>query len=61
ETASVSSRPVTLGQMLTDGIEIIEGLEPDQWVVIAGASYLKPDETVRAVQARTDRQGGSQL
>ncbi|MFA7014055.1 MAG: efflux RND transporter periplasmic adaptor subunit, partial [Desulfobacterales bacterium] len=61
ETFSVSSRPVTLGQMLTDGIEIIEGLEPDQWVVIAGASYLKPDETVRAVQSRTDRQGGSQL
>lgn len=41
--------PVTVGAYAADSVPVLSGLKPDDWVVIAGAHLLAPDQAVVAV------------
>ncbi len=44
---TVHRRPVKVGQLTAQGIQILDGVQPGQWVVIAGASFLHEGQRVR--------------
>lgn len=43
----VERRPVVIGELVRDGIEIIEGLQDGDKVVVTGASRVQPGQQVR--------------
>jgi multidrug efflux pump subunit AcrA (membrane-fusion protein) len=49
ETLTVSSKPVTVGQMTTDSITVF-GIEPGQRVVTAGAAFMREGLKVTLLQ-----------
>lgn len=55
---SVSRRPVEVGRLETGGILITDGLEPGEWIVIAGVHSLSEGQRVRILDAETDREVG---
>lgn len=44
---TVSARPVSLGRIVPQGINILTGVEQGEWVVTAGAAYLTDGQSVR--------------
>lgn len=46
-TSSVERRSVSLGQVFSSGIEVVDGLKQGEWVVTAGAHYLSSGQKVR--------------
>lgn len=46
----VQLRAVTLGEVTANGVEILEGLSPDDDVVIAGVRALEEGQTVRVLE-----------
>jgi len=46
-TKTVSSREVTTGGLVREGLSVSDGLEPGEWVVTAGVNYLKEGQKVR--------------
>jgi RND family efflux transporter MFP subunit len=50
ESGQVSQRNVTAGRLSDDGIMIDEGLNPGEWVAIAGVHTLKEGQKVRIAQ-----------
>jgi multidrug efflux system membrane fusion protein len=44
--ALVARRPVELGEMTEDGIEVVDGLAPGDNVIIAGVSVIRPGQRV---------------
>ena len=51
ETMTVKQRQVKTGALRAAGVKIEEGLEPGEWIVTAGASYLDTGQRVRLIQA----------
>lgn len=51
EAASVERRTVKIGQVFSSGIEVINGLQQGEWVVIAGAHYLSAGQKVRLLDS----------
>ena len=47
---TVSQRSVTTGELDRSGIQIRDGLEPGELVVVSGASFLTDGQTVRPVE-----------
>jgi len=47
--AKVEMRPVSLGTQTRTYVEVLEGLGPDDWVVVYGNSFLEDGQSVRAV------------
>jgi RND family efflux transporter MFP subunit len=47
ENGKVTKRPVILGRVMDEGIEVISGLSPGDYVVTAGVSFLKDGMQVR--------------
>lgn len=47
KTQTVSSRAVTFGKVLSDGVEITSGLKPGEVIVLAGARFLDNGQKVR--------------
>ncbi len=43
----VERRPVVIGELVRDGIEVLEGLEDGDKVVVTGASRVQPGQQVR--------------
>jgi RND family efflux transporter MFP subunit len=50
QATTVSRREVTTGELTDYGVRVREGLEPGQWVVTAGVSYLKEGQTVKLLE-----------
>lgn len=50
-TSSVERRSVTTGQVYSNGIEVVDGLKKDEWVVTAGAHYLSAGQKVRLLSS----------
>lgn len=46
-TSAVQRRPVKVGQLTAQGIEILDGIRPGEWVVVAGAHFLHEGQKVR--------------
>ncbi len=46
-TMTVRRRAVTVGALADSGVPVDEGLEPGEWVVIAGVSYLREGQQVK--------------
>lgn len=44
----VESRPVQLGQLTADGIQVVSGLSEGEWIVAAGTRELRQGQEVRA-------------
>lgn len=49
ETEKVSSREVRTGMMTRQGIQILQGVEPGEVIVIAGADFLQQGQKVRVL------------
>lgn len=47
KTGSVHLRPVKTGHLTQAGIQVIDGLQTDEWVAIAGVHTLREDQKVR--------------
>ena len=52
----VRRRAVTPGELVSDGIEILSGLEPGELLVVRGVHSLEDGQAVRVLAA--DAQGG---
>lgn len=50
-SSTVQRRPVKVGQLTAGGIEILDGIRPGQWVVVAGAHFLQEGQRVRLDRA----------
>lgn len=59
-TSSVQAQEVQTGALLQDGyIEILNGLNPEQTIVVAGVNNLNNNDTVKVIQAASEtNQGG---
>jgi RND family efflux transporter MFP subunit len=49
-TTTVSRREVTTGELTDYGVKVLEGLNPGEWVVTAGVSYLTEGQTVKLLE-----------
>jgi len=58
DSCTVRKKAVTVGALTSGGIRVIQGLEPRDRVVIAGANYLRPDESVRPIGSVTGSHEG---
>ncbi|MDX1279951.1 efflux RND transporter periplasmic adaptor subunit [Shewanella colwelliana] len=47
DTGAVQAKVITLGKVTTDGIEVLNGIEVGDKVVVAGVQYLKDDLQVK--------------
>lgn len=47
KSGSVHLRAVTTGQLTQSGIQVIDGLQTDEWVAVAGVHTLREDQKVR--------------
>jgi len=45
-TKTVSSREITTGGLVREGLSVSDGLEPGEWVVTAGVNYLEEGQKV---------------
>jgi multidrug efflux system membrane fusion protein len=43
----VESRRITTGALQEDGLRVIEGVKPDEWVVVGALQQVRPGNTVR--------------
>ncbi|MEZ0574992.1 efflux RND transporter periplasmic adaptor subunit [Halodesulfovibrio aestuarii] len=50
-SSSVERRSVAIGQMFSNGVEVVDGLKQGEWVVIAGAHYLSAGQKVRLLNS----------
>ncbi|MDJ0684650.1 MAG: efflux RND transporter periplasmic adaptor subunit [Alphaproteobacteria bacterium] len=50
ETMTVSTRPVQIGAVVENGIEVDEGLAAGEWIVTAGTSFLNEGQKVRILE-----------
>jgi len=51
EVKKVSKREVKTGKLLDSGIEILEGIQPGEWIATAGVHYLKEGQQVRILSS----------
>ncbi len=54
EGGAARKRPVTIGELVADGVEIVEGLREGETVVVAGAHRLEEGQPVRPLSSPTD-------
>ena len=47
ESRTVRRREVQVGELQATGLQVMEGLEPGEWVATAGVHYLKEGQKVR--------------
>ncbi len=47
---TIERRPVTIGVLLQQGLEVTEGLEPGELVVTAGIRFIEPGMSVRILE-----------
>jgi len=52
ETGVVSRREVSVGALNDIGIPVLSGLEPGEWVVTAGVSYLNEGQKVKLMEGK---------
>jgi RND family efflux transporter MFP subunit len=52
ESSTVSRREVTIGELTDTGVPVLDGLEPGDWVVTAGVSYLKEGQKVKLMEGK---------
>ena len=57
QSNTVSRREVTLGELSEYGMSIQKGLQTDEWVVVAGVSYLREGRKVNIVPAEAGGTG----
>lgn len=50
----VERREVTVGNLETNGIEILSGLKPGEWVVTAGVNFLSEGQKVTILEGESD-------
>lgn len=55
DTQQVAARPVITGRLMAEGVEILEGIQPGEQVVAAGAGFLSDGMQVRADLDRQER------
>ena len=51
KTESVSKREVKTGKLLDSGIEVIDGIQPGEWIATAGVHYLQEGQQVRILSS----------
>lgn len=51
KSKKVSQQEVKIGKLLSSGITIQEGIEPGDWIIIAGVHYLKEGQIVRILSS----------
>jgi multidrug efflux system membrane fusion protein len=61
ENNKVASRRVTTGQLEEDGLRVVEGLEPNDWVVVAALQQVRPGMTIRPERMEMPTLGASQV
>ena len=54
KTKKVSKREVKTGKLLESGIEVLEGIQPGEWVATAGVHYLKEGQQVRVLSSSAE-------
>ena len=47
----VNKREVKTGKLLDSGIEVLEGIQPGEWIATAGVHYLKEGQQVRILSS----------
>jgi len=50
ENRTVSTRPVTTGELTDHGIQVQDGVKPGEWIVTAGVNYLREGQQVRLLE-----------
>ncbi len=50
----VSKREVKTGKLLDSGIEVLEGIQPGEWIATAGVHYLKEGQQVRILSSSAE-------
>ena len=46
QSKSVTKREVTAGELTARGVQIRDGLEPGEWIAVAGVHYLREGQQV---------------
>jgi RND family efflux transporter MFP subunit len=54
KSKKVSKREVKTGKLLESGIEVLEGIQPGEWVATAGVHYLKEGQQVRVLSSSAE-------
>jgi len=54
EVKKVSKREVKIGKLLDSGIEVLEGIQPGEWIATAGVHYLKEGQQVRILSSSAE-------
>ena len=54
KTKKVSKREVKTGKLLGSGIEVLEGIQPGEWIATAGVHYLKEGQQVRVLSSSAE-------
>lgn len=52
QSSTVSRREVTIGELSDSGVPVLTGLQPGDWVVTAGVSYLKEGQQVKLMKGK---------
>jgi multidrug efflux pump subunit AcrA (membrane-fusion protein) len=52
ESNTVSRREVPVGELVDTGVPVLDGLEPGDWVVTAGVSYLEEGQKVKLMEGK---------
>lgn len=60
-SSSVKRRPVVLGGLTSDGVEVVEGLAPGEHLVTAGVHYLMEGQKVRLLAPASSTNIGGRL
>jgi len=51
---TVNKREVKTGKLLDSGIEVLEGVQPGEWIATAGVHYLKEGQQVRILSSSAE-------
>ena len=54
KTKKVSKREVKTGKLLESGIEVLEGIQPGEWIATAGVHYLKEGQQIRVLSSSAE-------
>ena len=52
ETGIVSRREVGIGELTDTGVPVLSGIEPGDWVITAGVSYLSEGQKVKLMEGK---------
>ncbi len=54
QAKTVNKREVKTGKLLDSGIEVLEGIQPGEWIATAGVHYLKEGQQVRILSSSAE-------